>query len=288
MKHSTLHRMTRSLCVLILCLAAIVPSSAQVARHAKPAEHRHSAGPERPGHHHEDMAGLLNMHEQEIHFTENKGQFDSPVLFRADFPLGQAIATADGMVVTAFDPEQVQRRIEEGFRIEEEQLQGKSTRELSWRRRGHAWKLRFIGASPAMRAEARDAHDEVNNYFVGDRARHATDVRSYQEIWYKDVYPGIDARYYPAADGSLEYDLLVMPGSDPKRIAIAHDGIERMWVNDKGELMVHTILGDMAHPAPHVYQRINGRETVVESKYVVEGRTPCASSWARTTVASPW
>ncbi|MFZ1691748.1 MAG: SBBP repeat-containing protein, partial [Flavobacteriales bacterium] len=268
---TTLHRAARTILgALLLLLLPALPAAAQRAHHHAH-DHGHPAPASHQGHHHDDLSHLLNMHEQEIHFTENKGQFSPEVLFRADFPYGQAVATPQGMVVTTFDPIEVDKRIADGFAIEEEQRLGRPVRDLTWRRRGHAWQLRFIGAESGMKAEGRDAHSEVTNYFVGDRAKHATDVRSFQEVWYRDVYPGIDARYYPAADGSLEYDLLVMPGADASRIAIAHDGIGKMHVNEKGELMIETILGEFAHPAPHVYQRINGRESVVTSRYKVEG-----------------
>ena len=264
---STTSRAIAALWLMLLWL----PSSITLAQkaHSVAAASKHEAQAKHQGHQHDDLTHLLNMHEQQIHFTENKGQFGPGVLFRADFPFGQAVATPQGMVVTAFDPVEVEKRIADGFAIEEEQRQGRPVRELSWRRRGHAWRMRFLGAQPGMKAEGLDAHEETFNYFVGER--HATDVRSYQEVWYRDVYPGIDARYYPASDGSLEYDMVVMPGADASRIAIAHDGIGTMRVDDKGQLLIETVLGEMAHPSPHVYQRINGRETVVTSRYKVEG-----------------
>ncbi|MBK9147994.1 MAG: hypothetical protein IPM12_09300 [Flavobacteriales bacterium] len=240
------------------------------------AQHRHD--PVKPraqhtgqdhGHEHEDIDALLNRHDQRITFMENGGQFGPQVLYRADFPLGQAVATAEGMVVTAFDPVEVEKRIADGFRIEEEMAQGRPMRELQWRKRGHSWRHRFIGASDAMRIEARDRHPELTNYFVGERS--ALDASSFQEVWYTGIYRGIDARYYPAEDGSLEYDLIVMPGGDPGNVAIAHEGIERMHVNDDGELVIETILGEMAHPAPYVYQRSNGRETRIDATYKVDG-----------------
>ncbi len=255
-------RTVLGLCALLLSAAGLAQSGRLAHRAGAPPDQDHEQG-------HHDIDALLNLHDQEIHFTENKGQFSPGVLFRADFPYGQAVATPQGMVVTAFDPVEVDKRIADGFAIEEEQRQGRPARELTWRRRGHAWQLRFVGGNATVRTEGRDAHPEVSNYFVGERQ--ATDVRSFQEVWYRDVYPGIDVRYYPAKDGSLEYDLIVMPGADAGRIAIAHDGIGKMRVNEHGELLIETILGELAHPAPYVYQRINGKEIAVASRYAIEG-----------------
>ncbi|MFX0061854.1 MAG: SBBP repeat-containing protein, partial [Candidatus Hermodarchaeota archaeon] len=44
-------------------------------------------------------------------------------------------------------------------------------------------------------------------------------VPTYDEVWYHDLYPGIDLRYYMSADG-LKYDFLVHPGADPTPITL--------------------------------------------------------------------
>ena len=65
------HRSTwmRALCSLLLLLMASATLMAQLA--SKPAP---------KGHDHDELDGLLNMHDQEIHFVENKGQFGATVL----------------------------------------------------------------------------------------------------------------------------------------------------------------------------------------------------------------
>ncbi|MBK7752498.1 MAG: hypothetical protein IPI41_07810 [Flavobacteriales bacterium] len=219
--------------------------------------------------HQGELDQLLHRYDQRIEFTENKGQMNAAVLFKADFPLGQALATRDGMLMKAYDPAAVQARVDEGMRIEQEMHDGKPMRPLLWNEKGHGWMLHFQNALPSMRIESKDAHSEVNNYFLGGKEAH--NVRTYQEVWYTGVYRGIDVRYYPAADGSLEYDVVCAPNSDPRAIAIEFKGIERLRVNDKGELVVPTSLGEMTYPAPVVYQRIGGREKAVKASYRVSG-----------------
>ncbi len=212
---------------------------------------------------------MLHDHDQALHFTENKGQFSNAVLFKADFPFGQALATRDGMVMKAYDPAAVNARQEEGMRIEQEMHDGKPHRPLIWRERGHGWMLHFLNSAPEMKVESRKAHEELNNYFTG--GKEAIGVHSYQEVWYTNVYRATDVRYYPAADGALEYDIICKPGSDPRDIAIEIKGIEHLRVNNKGELVMPTSLGEMTYPAPVVYQRINGREKAVEARYRISG-----------------
>lgn len=257
------HRFRCTVWAAFLLLFWMLTGNAHAQLAQKAADHSNQHQPARQGqaahghdHDHSEFDHLLNVHNQEIYFTENKGQFDKDILFRADFPLGQAAATRQGMLITAFDPAAVEARILEGFRIEDDMAQGLPSRPLQWRMKGHSWRLDFEGGSDKVKVEGREAHEEVRNYFLGDAANHATDVKSFHEVWYRDVYPGIDARYYPAEDGSLEYDVICRAGSDPGKVAIRFAGIDRMRVNEKGELVLSTSLGELAYPAPYVYQRV--------------------------------
>ena len=128
------------------------------------------------------------MHDQEINFLENKGQFGPTVLYRADFPMGQAVATRDGMLISTFDPLAVEARQREGIAIEEEQQRGLPNRPLKWQQRGHGWLMHFRNALPTMRVESKDAHEGTTNYFLGNMEQHASGVQSFQEVWYKEVY----------------------------------------------------------------------------------------------------
>ena len=53
-------------------------------------------------------------------------------------------------------------------------------------------------------------------------------MHSYNEITYKDVYEGIDVKYYTSSGGALENDIIVKPGVNAGQIKIQIDGIERL------------------------------------------------------------
>jgi hypothetical protein len=55
------------------------------------------------------------------------------------------------------------------------------------------------------------------NYFIGNS--YLTNIRSTEEIWYYDLYPNIDLRYY-MSDKGLKYDFVVNIGGDPSQIVI--------------------------------------------------------------------
>ncbi|MBS1582814.1 MAG: SBBP repeat-containing protein, partial [Bacteroidetes bacterium] len=220
---------------------------------------------------HDGVDALLHSFDKRIDFTENRGQFGPGVLYRADFPLGQAVATPTGMVISTFDPASVDARAEEGERLEKDLQDGKPFRPMSARLKGHAWAMDFVNSAPGMRVSARKPHGDPRNYFGATAARSAANVRSYQEVWYENVYDRVDVRYYPAEDGTLEYDVVCKPGSDPGAIAIRFTGIGRMELNAKGGLVLHTSVGDVELPAPVVYQRIGGRQRNVDARYELRG-----------------
>ncbi|MFX0102070.1 MAG: SBBP repeat-containing protein [Candidatus Hodarchaeota archaeon] len=67
------------------------------------------------------------------------------------------------------------------------------------------------------------------NIFKGDFK--CTDITTWNEIWYDNLYPGIDLRYYHSDQG-LKYDFQVNPGSNPNDINIQIDGPINLIVED--------------------------------------------------------
>ena len=56
-----------------------------------------------------------------------------------------------------------------------------------------------------------------SNYFIGNNSY--TNVPTWNEIWYNNIYPNIDLRYY-IKDQHLKYDFIVHPGANPNEISI--------------------------------------------------------------------
>nr|MBP7438328.1 hypothetical protein [Bacteroidia bacterium] len=212
---------------------------------------------------------LLNTYEHKIYFTENRGQFKERVLYRADFPYGQAAATAEGMYISTYDPASVQARMDDGELLEREIQNGQRIRPLNGRLKGHTWLMNFVGRSAGMTTSGAERHGDFYNYFTGNTSRHATGVANYQEVWYNNVYNNVDVRYYPAEDGTLEYDIVCKPGFRPTDIRIRFDGIDRLKVKEDGGLLFETSVGSVEFPAPVVYQQINGARKTIAAAYRV-------------------
>ncbi|MGE0637405.1 MAG: SBBP repeat-containing protein, partial [Bacteroidia bacterium] len=218
-----------------------------------------------------DVKNLLEFYEKQIYFTENKGQWSSDIHYRAEFPLGQALATTEGMLVGTYNPADVQARFEQGMREEEAHHNLVPFNEPKVKVKGHGWMLKFLNHSPSMTIESKTKHKDVFNFFSSDPAKSKTNAGNYQEVWYHNVYNNVDVRYYPSAEGSLEYDMICKPGFNKNNIELQFDGISKVSKKIDGSLVLETSVGEMVLPAPVSYQKINGEKKAVQSSYTVTG-----------------
>lgn len=112
----------------------------------------------------------------------------------------------------------------------------------------------FPGANPAARMEGLDPARTRTDYFLGaERSKWRTRVPTFQRVRCVGVYPGIDVVYY-AAGGHLEYDFVVAPGADPRRIRVQFLGADETRLAD-GELLVRAGGSTLIQRKPVLYQR---------------------------------
>jgi hypothetical protein len=93
-------------------------------------------------------------------------------------------------------------------------------------------------------------------------------IPTYNTVRYSDVYPGIDVIYY-GNQGQLEYDFVVRPGADPKRIRLAFEGAKSIAIDADGALRMQGATGEIRQSRPYVYQETE------------RGRQKIAAQWVR-------
>ena len=104
--------------------------------------------------------------------------------------------------------------------------------------------LEFDGASSSG-AEGKDPLPGVTNILKGqDPSEWRKDLRTYREVVYPDLYPGIDL-VYRLADGRLKYDLVLRPGSDISEFRVLVSGHEAMDIDPSGDLVIGTAAGPL-------------------------------------------
>ncbi len=97
-----------------------------------------------------------------------------------------------------------------------------------------------LGANRHPEIVAEGAQECKVNYFIGnDPGKWKTNIPTYQSVVYKDIYKGIDMKFY-GNNRQMEYDIIVKPGASPSRVQLAYDGVADVQVNDNGELEIIT------------------------------------------------
>jgi gliding motility-associated-like protein len=206
-----------------------------------------------------------------IEFVENKGQWDSRVLLKGVIANGSFYLKKDGFTVVLHNPEELARvskshvparaatgktdpgRMPDINRNEDEVLHS------------HAYAVHFEGMNEHIEIIPDKPLPGYNNYFVGDRSKWASNCKVYQGVTYKNVYPGIDLRYY-TSNGHLKYDIIVHPGADAGRISLRYEGANGLSLKNN-RLSVKTSVGDVSELEPYAYQTGPAGKEEVRCRY---------------------
>jgi hypothetical protein len=132
-------------------------------------------------------------------------------------------------------------------------------------------RMRLAGARSDARAQAARPQAGVSHYLQGDDARQwRRNVERYEQVRYSGVYDGVDLVYY-GNQQEMEYDFVVAPGADPAQIGLDFRGPKAMRIDDAGNLVLATAVGDMVQRKPVAYQEIDGQRRLVDARYRVVG-----------------
>jgi hypothetical protein len=127
--------------------------------------------------------------------------------------------------------------------------------------------MQLLGANMASRVVGTGELPGKVNYFIGnDPAKWRTNVPTYAQVKYENVYPGVDLIYY-GNQGRLEYDFVVAPGADPGLIALRFRDGSDVAIDQNGDLLLNS--EDVRFQKPVVYQNDDGTRKPVESQYVM-------------------
>lgn len=214
-----------------------------------------------------------------INFIENKGQWPNDVLYLTKLNNLNAWVIKNGVVYDYFKTEQ--GSIEEPDNSEKSNIHNHNSKTKI---NGHVLKMSFKNSQSYKKIDTNNLEDLNNhsvsksegqyksetyfNYFLGnDSTKWANYVPLFKEVFIKDLYRGIDVRYYFDIDSSnsnginrsnlspfLRYDFVVHPGADLSQIKIEFEGQDNILVNDKGELILKTSIGDIYHGRLFTYQ----------------------------------
>lgn len=230
---------------------------------------------------------------QSFEFTENKGQWDDQVKFKGELSSGAFFLKANGYRVLQHDTAAFARVIQvmaghaslsgdEAVPTPAPAAASKTNAKANAKAlapakpgeglavNSHAYDVSFAGANPNPVIIPEKEMVGYANYFIGnDKGKWADHVRTYGSLLYKDIYPGVDVRYY-SENGYIKYDLLIQPYAQVDRIALQYDGVESLSVKD-GDLYIKTSVTTIREQYPLSYQLVNGIRQQVKCRYEVVG-----------------
>ncbi len=200
-------------------------------------------------------------------FTENKGQWDSAVVYKCEVRrdgftwflerdgvtlVTSVIDSTKPLDNTRFDP--MDRDLLPRYAL-----------------KSHALKFKFVGECTTQKdvgrnsdprkytcAKSIDAQGEFswhNNYFLGnDSSKWAPDCRNFSRVVYHEVWDGIDVEWYESK-GHLEFDFVIHPGADPKQIKMVCAGLDDpLDLTPDSQLLLPISLGELRMKIPGAYQ----------------------------------
>ncbi len=130
----------------------------------------------------------------------------------------------------------------------------------------HAYDVLFSDANVNALITTSKPQPGYANYFIGnDPKKWASEVKSFGEVIYHDVYPGIDVHYY-SDNGYLKYDIIAKPYAPIEKILMEYVGVEKLSLKD-GSLIVKTSVAEVKEQSPYSYQMVNGVRKVLNCKF---------------------
>ncbi|MGA2077678.1 MAG: SBBP repeat-containing protein [Terriglobia bacterium] len=200
-----------------------------------------------------------------LSFEANQGQANARVKFLSR-GRGLTLFLAGNEAVLELQ-ESAARIQDSGFRIQ--------SRNPKSRIQNQVLRLRLDGAKKHAEAIGREELPGKVNYFIGnDPKKWRTNVPTYAQVRYHDVYPGVDLEYYGNQGGRLEYDFIVAPGADPNAIAL-HVGAVReppLRIDANGDLVLPTKGSEVRFHKPEIYQPGESSSLITRHSSPVQGR----------------
>lgn len=206
------------------------------------------------------LAGIMSIHAQiseaknalkhtdKHFFIENKGQWPDEVLYLTRIGSLDAWICKNGVLYDFYKLEEVSGS------VKTEKASPNKFEQKDYTRTGHKVWYKLQGNNTLIHTDGKEKQTGYYNYLIGnDPGKHASNVGLYKEVLVKNVYNGIDIRYY-FDKGNIRYDYIVHPGADPSQIAFVLEGTDKIHLNPEGDLVFNTRFGEKALAELRTYQ----------------------------------
>ncbi|HAR20370.1 MAG TPA: hypothetical protein DCR46_06880 [Cytophagales bacterium] len=189
-------------------------------------------------------------------FIENRGQWTTDILFRAEMPQGYILVTQNSILYQLVGYEPIKSNLPAGSHTNPHVSASQN------KLKGHVIKINFPQSNPDFQVVGKKRVQTRFQYLKDKNPeKWVQGAMAFQEIDFQELYPGIDLKLY-FHQGLLKYDFVVQPGYNPNQISLQYEGIERMSVKDNF-LILPTCLGNVFEKPPFAYQiHENGKKQI--------------------------
>ena len=192
---------------------------------------------------------LFTQAQDEIWIHPNRGQWDQNISYLIKIPGGNMFLEKGGFT---YDLTNIGEMYEHSHDHD-----GHDHAEEKEEYEGHVVRTTFLNANVPVFEES-DKADFYENYFLGnDPAKWNSMVYPCGTVDYINLYDGINLSIYEN-DASLKYDIIVAPGTDPSQFQVQYEGQDNLSIDDDGQLIIETSLGNIIEGTPVAFQKIDG------------------------------
>jgi len=205
----------------------------------------------------------FSQEEASFDFNENKGQLDESIKYHCKLHIGDIYFKDNQFSFDLFSAEEL-----DGFYNHKYHGNEKEHDESPNILHKQVYSMKFLGANFNNEIIASKINKYYKNYYLGnDPSKWASNVQSYQNISYQNIYNGIDVNIY-SINNHLKYDFIVEEGANPKNIKIEYEGVKELNLVN-GDLEIILSNGKVKELRPFAYQFINGKKQEIACEFVV-------------------
>jgi hypothetical protein len=253
-------RSARSVCLFVIFVSAMLAAQSNTAALInRPTESKVSSGLSKPDP--KTQATILeNYGKLPLSFEANQGQTDARVKF---------LSRGSGYTLFLTGDEAV-------FSLRGSKANGaalpvdRQLKPTAFPTTNAVLRMKLVKADPAARVTGAEELPGKSNYFIGnDPKKWRNNVPEYAKVKYEGIYSGIDLLYY-RNHRQLEYDFVVAPGADPRRIQFEVRGAKSISRDKDSDLVLDMAEGEIRLHKPIVYQEKGGARQEIAAHYVIK------------------
>lgn len=190
-----------------------------------------------------------------IDYVKNNGQWETPVLFKADLHGGWVFLEKNALTYKFLENTHLHA------------AKDKKTGENNSVIKGHVYKIKWLNANIDSKVSESDQQPYYNNYFIGNNeSKWQSKVGIYRTINYNNIYPNIDFKIYSEAS-TMKSDYIIHKNGNVQDLKFRYDGVDAIAIEKNGQLKITTSINTVYELKPYAYQIINGKQTEVACNY---------------------